>query len=446
MNPERATTKTRMGGVIDSVTVEPGWDRWQATLAKQNTTQEARADRAMLGLSADRPVVMSGHQPIVFHPGIAAKLAALMIAAERTNSEALWVVPDQDAVDPLEIRVPNGHGESLMAETIRLGPATPNGVAAASLRAARAIDTDLPPVVEPLVERLLAYADEPTLARQVALATIPLAAEWLGVGTPTIVFASELMHTHGVRGIIDKMIGDPLGAISAYNDAVRAHGDAGVRPLSIDAGRVELPLWRARSDSPRVAVFADELDSIPEGELLPRGLVMTGGARRTLGELFIHGTGGWAYDKITERWLRDWFGEPSAPIALVSATQRLGLSADGDPTDPDEAVWMAHHAKHDPAVLGDASAASEKQDLIERIRERKDAGGDPSSMFSQLQTLLRDYRARHEAELAEIDQRARAAKKHRAAYELAMDRTWAFVNFGSEDGLALTERVRSAMG
>ncbi|MCA9302896.1 MAG: hypothetical protein KC996_02110 [Phycisphaerales bacterium] len=434
------------GSTIDSVTIQPGWVDWEAALSHPNTSEEARADRAMLELPTDGPVVMSGHQPIVFHPGIASKLAALMVAAEQTKSGALWVVPDQDAVDPLLVRVPEGRGDSLRERTVRLGPMVVSGVASASLPSVQSIEMPLPEHLEPLRERLLAHAGEPTLARQVALATIPLAAEWLGVGTPTIVFASELMRTHGVRGILDAIERDAHAAVDAYNDAVRAHGDAGVRPLLAEGDRVELPLWRARRGSARVVVFADELGSIPEGELLPRGLVMTGGARRTLGELFIHGTGGWAYDKITERWLQDWLGEANAPIALVSATQRLDLFDGGDAIDPEEALWRAHHARHDPGLLGDDAAAAEKQLIIERINETKGSGGDPSELFAGLQRLLQAYRSEHADELAEIERRADNAKKHRMAYELAMDRTWPFVNFDRESGLALTERVRSAMG
>lgn len=444
MIPERHATKR--GTTIDSVVVEPRWEIWEAALlTHRNESDEARADRAMLGLSLDRSVVMSGHQPIVFHPGIASKLAALMIASERTNSEALWIVPDQDAVDPLAVRVPEGRGETLREQTIRLGPMLVHGVAAASQPAVRTIDTKLPDELETLRERVLEHADEPTLARQMALATIPLAAEWLGVEAPKIVFASELMNTNGVRRIVNEITQDPLRAISAYNDAVRAHKDAGVRELHIDDERVELPFWRAKVGHPRQAVYSDELDSIAHDELLPRGLVMTGGARRTLGELFIHGTGGWSYDIITERWINDWLSESGAPITLVSATQRLELLDGNDAIDPDAAVWNAQHAKHDPAMLGDEALADEKRSLVERIERCKESGDDPSALFSQLQTLLEHYRAQYSADLKSLEQIAADAQKHRASHELAMDRTWPFVNFDAESGLLLTERVRSSM-
>ena len=444
MSVQRSVSKT--GSAVDSVTIEPGWADWRARLEKPNTSEEALADRAMLAVPTDRPVLLSGHQPIVFHPGIAAKLAAMMIAAERSGSAALWIVPDQDAVDPMAVRVPQGFGGSLTEQTIRLAPPMPLGVASASLPSVKTIDEALPGILQPLRDRLLAHADEPTLARQVALATIPLAAEWLGVQTPMIVFASEMMKTLGVRGILEKIQQDPIGAISAYNNAVRAHPGAGVRPLIIDGDRVELPLWRSEMNTPRRAVFADELGSIPECELLPRGLLMTGGARRTLGELFIHGIGGWAYDKITERWLSDWFGSASAPITLVSATQRLELFETSEAVDPDKAVWRAHHARHNPAILGDAASAGEKRSLVERIGRAKGEGVEPSALFGELQRLLEGYRQRHADELARLDRLAGDARKNRDALTLAMDRTWPFVNFNAQGGYALSERVRAAMG
>lgn len=444
MNAQRQATKS--GSIIDSVVVDPRWDAWETAIENRNGSRAAHADRAMLGLEIDRSVVMSGHQPIVFHPGIASKLAALMIACERTNSQAVWIVPDQDAVDPLALRTPIGRGGTLSERTIRLGAMTHPSVAAASLPAVKQIGKDdLPTELLTLRERLLDHANEPTLARQAALATIELATDWLGVDTPRIVFASELMETIGVREIVSAMTSDPARAISAYNNAVRAHEDAGVRELRIEDDRVELPLWRVRDGASRQAVFSDEIESIPERELLPRGLIMTGGARNTLGELFIHGKGGWKYDQITEQWINEMLGESIAPMTLVSATQRLELLDESGAIDPDRAVWNAQHAKHDPAMLGDQQRADEKRSLVERIERVKQSGDDPSALFARLQGLLSDYRAQYAAQLDKLETIAQEAQRSRASYTLAMDRTWPFVHFDAESGLMLTERVRSMM-
>ncbi len=431
---------------VDSVVVEPAFDAWKQALESPKHTEHAAGDRALLGIATDRPVVMSGHQPAVFYPGIVAKLAALMHSAEQTGACPVWIVPDQDVVDPFVLRIPLGCGEDLQVNDVRIAGEVPALIPACSLGPTTDFVRDIPVQLEGLVERLHAYSFEETLARQCGHAIVELACAWLGVDMPTVVFASDLAATASFGALADAMHADPLACVQAYNRAAAMFPEAGVRALVIDGDRVELPLWRVQAGRVRQRVFADELGEIPCEERMPRGLLMTAVARSALCELFIHGTGGWAYDQVTEEWMRFWRDTELPPMAHVTATQRLDLGGNEAMLDPARASWEAHHARHTPAMVGDADAAAAKAKIVEQIKDHQRAGTDPFPAYAALHALLQRYRAANSEALRALEQQAAQAKVHRRAFELANDRTWAFVLFDEKCGQALMDRVRAAMG
>ncbi|MEM6334648.1 MAG: hypothetical protein AAF823_15050 [Planctomycetota bacterium] len=179
-----------------------------------------------------------------------------------------------------------------------------------------------------------------------------------------------------MRWIVERMLAEPMRCVRAYNAAVRAEReasgvDAGVRELVVEPWRVEAPLWRVGWMQRREAVWIDTADSAAvltledgtplhaAGEsldgvkgLVPRALLMTA-AVRARGDcgLFVHGTGGGAYDRITERWWRGWLGEEAGELApMVVATADVRLDAAGlavaDAAAVRRAVWGVHHARH----------------------------------------------------------------------------------------------------
>lgn len=425
------------------VTIEPAWAEWESALAEHNPDPARR----QLGIPNDRPVVFSGHQPVVFHPGILAKLIAQHEAARRTGAARVWIVADQDPVDLETVRVPVGRGEHLTSQTIQLLEAgsTPPGVPSASLPTMHIKDTD-DDRLEALVSHLRDCAHEPSLARQFASATIRLACDRLGIEMPQLIYASDLFRSDQMFSIAQRTIDDPESCARAYNTAVRAHPGARVRPLTIEDDRIELPLWGLRENRPRVPVDTDNIDDFGQGSLIPRGLLMSLLVRAHLGELFIHGTGGWAYDRVTHDWAKAWLGIELAPMALTTATQHLELGfSDDEAIDLDHAAWRLHHARHTPGMLGDHDRQAHKDELVEQIRVAKAEGSDPSKAFGELQRLLDAYRADHAQGLERLGEQVRRAQRMRDQIELANDRTWPFVLFSEEQLGELKRAVVDAM-
>ncbi|MBO6512909.1 MAG: hypothetical protein JJ974_02945 [Phycisphaerales bacterium] len=403
---------------------QPAIDQWARAFDPPRAQPLIQA-RTQLGLPVDVPIIASGHQPTVFHPGIIAKLIALDQLAKISGAHRLWIVPDQDIVDPALIRMPHGSGNDLEVRELRLGGSTV--VAPAALTAPIEMDPDLPQELESLAQWISGYEHEDSLAKQFSSAIIAMICEQLDLDQPTILYASELMDSVGSE-LLDPMLDDPKSAIRAYNTAAERYPDAGVRPLSIDTSRIELPFWRLGSDS-RSEVFVDpthphELD---RSRLAPRGLAMTAIMRLLLCECFIHGTGGYLYDQITTDWIQDWLGQPLAPIVGASADVYLDLELPETPS-VDHAVWRAHHARHTPAMLSDPAADAQKRELVGSIQDAKDLGDRPlaARRFRELQDLLGRVRKQHAQELEALDQAVEMARSSQHLLDLARDRTWAF--------------------
>lgn len=432
-----------------SITLRPDPVQWRGAIRQAVIPHPGADDRRALGLPIDRPIVMSGHQPTLWHAGILAKLLAAGELARAADAHAAWIVPDMDEVDPTTTRVPQGQGDQVRQRLVRIlsgdppGPGIPAG--ALPPRDPTPADLDL----SGLAEALTAFRDEPSMAMQVGRAVVRTACERFGLPEPTVISASDLRRTGVWAGLLRALTDDPRAGVEAYNAAARAHPQAEVRELAIDKSRVELPLWRLRPDLPRLAVFSDQIASIPPDQLRPRALAMTALVRASLADLFVHGLGGERYDRVTEQWLSNWTHAPQwqlGPTAAATADARpdLGLNP-ADLPDPIRARWLAHHARHDPAMLGDTQAARAKSDIVDLICALKEERKDAAPAFAELQSFLVAFRERHARRLGELDADADRADRLRAVRDLALDRTWPWPVLADSTLDDLHRQIRNAL-
>jgi len=420
--------------------VRPAGNRWPDLIRARWATHGLRAEttrfRQQLGLPTDTPIVATGHQPTMWHPGILAKYFAAEEAAHRTSGAAVWLIADQDAVDPFELRLPADDANgNLTAATHRLGPAPAPGVAAsqipasagaAPLNSAPALGA-LAPRIDRIARLYREHRSAPSAAAQAGAVTADLLRD-LGLDG-RLLYATALNTTDLFAKLIDSFRDDPDRTVRTYNAAVANRPHAGVAPLEHSEAnhRHELPLWRLRDNQPRERVYEEDLGGIPTHELAPRALLMTALLRLAGCELFIHGSGGAEYDLVTEDWVRTWLGVEMAPAAMATATLRLPIGTDApSQTDAEHAVWLAHHARHDPAALGDDGFADAKRRYVKLIEAEREAGGDPAALFQAMQQALRDYRAAHISELDQLEASAEQMQRRTGERDIACDRTWAF--------------------
>lgn len=414
------------------------------------------------------PVIMTGHQAEFWHPGILAKYQAAaevasQVAARGRQARVVWLVVDQDSNEPWKIPYPAFADGKLTravwtlpfrgglhaatafapdAPTCALPPIEPPVGHDAIHAAVQALRPALPHVaqgLESIAEALHAHQDAPNAARQVTAALCDLLSP--GMRPDSIRFATDLATTPEFAEIVEKIRADPVGCTSSYNAAAMAVPHAHVRPLILAPGRTELPLWRMPSamGQPRRPVFAEDMASIPIAQLAPRALLMTALVRRSFCNLFIHGTGGGVYDQVTQRWLAAWMPESSqslAPTAVVTATRYLDFPgpAPASPGEIERARWTAHHARHNPSVVGDDAAQQRKEELLTRLRTARARGESPADAFRALHHFLEKERAAHGPALATLDAAAASAQNDAARAAVVYDRTWSFPLYGPIGG------------
>lgn len=399
---------------------------------------------------------MAGHQAGLWHPGILSKRFAIeAIAAqqgdqqgeqqgEQHRAQPAWLVVDQDDNDPGEIAFPtktDGRwrrvSTTLRPKRDRPPPGTPTGGAPAFKprpveRLEPTTETGVRHALFAAHDALAAHADAPTAAQQAARAVDDL----LGDRMPCVT-ATELSETELFRSVVADIADQPDSCRDAFNHAVSQHPRSGLRPLR----EGELPLWRVADTGPRRS--ANTRDDVggnhADTGVLPRGILMTLLARLAGCDLFLHGTGGLAYEPAADAWLELWRpasleGITPAPFAGITADLRLPLSPEGVPTAADaaRAHWLAHASAHSPALLGDDDAEQEKQRLLKEIGSLPRRHPGRAAAYVALHELLAATRHNHDAELQAVRDRAERMHDAYRDRDVLSARDWPFVFYSTE--------------
>jgi len=331
-----------------------------------------------------RPIIMGGHQPELFHPGVWLKNAALDAYARQVGGTAVNLVVDTDRCGRVTAPVPIGTPESARIEDVPFD--------AFSVEAA----WEERPVVDPecfatfgdRASRLLA----PLVPRPILRGWWPLAVArvrashrlGLGIaqarhvleerfGLETLELpVSEMMRLPTVMVFVGWLLAHARQLHSAYNEALALHRrerrirgrgrpmpDLVVRHDS-SGEWIEVPWWMwSREDPRRRRVYAQtapggvlalsdletlrvELPIAPDTSpskwvdalsrmeehsirLRPRAIVTTLVSRLLVADVFVHGIGGAAYDPITDHVVRCLVGSDPPRHAVVTGTLRLPL-------------------------------------------------------------------------------------------------------------------------
>ncbi len=439
-----------------AITLEPDGAGWAGAIreAWARLDDRARTFRGEVGLPTDRPVVMTGHQAELWHPGILAKWFAAEAAAAEAEGAAVWLVADQDTNDALAIRAPlTDDGGSLVGRTIHPArPAAeiptglaPPGHAAEPAEVDRLATGDVAARFGHAIGALRSGARASTAAGQAQTALRELLGELFAPSAE--VWATRLGVTTLFGKLVRTMRDDPAAMARAYNESAAESMGAGVAPLDVSRGRVELPVWRVGWGRPRERVYADHLGGIDPAELAPRALLMTAMVRLAGCELFVHGTGGAAYDRVTERWIERWLGERLSPAALATADLPLDLpGANVGEQDVARARWRAHHARHAPEEAGRDDLAAAKSSLVERIRGAERGAEVRASLFREMHRLLADYRAADRDALEAIDAEAERTADLARSAAVARARDWSIALYDRRDLRALRRSIRERFG
>ena len=321
-------------------------------------------------------IVMSGHQPELFHPGVWFKNFALAQLGKQLNCIAINLVVDNDVCGSAAIRYPAlaNNGESVSVGTIPLVAPGPN-VPFESRRiddldffgsfADRAATAIAPLVKDPLVRRVWEQLDEvkdcvaaePLLGRAIAMGRHRTEAQF---GLRTLeVPVSRIAASKSFAVFAASIIFEIERFQTAYNNALAEYRTVhGIRSaahpvpeLVAENGWLEAPFWVWQPDAPKrkrlfvklsnttISVtdregwessleldkFAQQFSGLTDGGVLirPRALITTMYSRLVLSDLFIHGIGGAKYDQLTDVVASRFFGSAPPSIVTISATMKI---------------------------------------------------------------------------------------------------------------------------
>jgi len=351
--------------------VDPNPEEWDARLQEFDgelfgqLLVELRGEfKEELGLPINKKIIVVGHQPTLFHPGIAAKFIAATQFAKQVNGVIVHLVVD------------HFDGDVGLAEV----PCIENGIASVSKKRLAQTIAGLPLIEQPRAEvmtdseigQCLSDAEGQHAAAQFAHAMQLCMSPYAEVDYTF--FSSELMKSSFGEKFINSMQEHGAECRDAYNRAVFNHPEADIAMFEED----ELPLW-----------------DTPNG-MYPKALLLTALARVGFADLFVHGHGGATYDVVMEEWVRNWLGIKLDNAVAVSADLRLDLKVN--------TIERARQLYSVPSAI--------EQDIINTVNSievAKPYSRERKKLFDSLQSMRAEHGVRPDVQL--IKQSVKVANK-----------------------------------
>ena len=326
-----------------------------------------REARAFVGHREDVPLVATGHQCELHHPGVWVKNAVACAAATACGGVAYHFAVDTDAPKHLKLRWPGGFDRPITDDarlhaapwTGLLEPPSPAHLETLLDAAAKA---EAGGTISPLVGDVLGQCRSFLVDQRDAVAPLDLPAmtanaqhklDWsLGLDYRELLL-SGVLEGEAWAAFVCHVAADATNFARAYNAALAEYRagagiDAGSdRPMpDLEIGEeVELPFWlddlnngtrrrasvRRRGDGYELAAgFAFGRDADPRSLLLflrrnrlrltTRALSLTTFLRLCVCDLFVHGIGGGHYDQVADRLIASHFGIDPPGFAVATAT------------------------------------------------------------------------------------------------------------------------------
>jgi hypothetical protein len=433
-------------------------------------------------LSPDAPLIVMGHQPVFFHPGIWIKFFLLTGLHARCGAEGIYLNCDHDAAWPIAAEVPAAAaGLTRRSETLldlpddvplEAAPLPSEEVwGAFCARVRRHLGTLAVPAIRERFETFAALASQvragaTTLAEFLAGARRTYEAQSSPPGYLELT-VSSLSDTREFAAFALHLMQDPLNFRTRYNSSLeeyrrvhRLRSAANPFPNLEEAeGFQEAPFW-ALHEGRRVRLFVRkdgdrlrlrwpgaapvDLPAGPAGlealrasgpRLRPKALTLTMFGRLCLGDLFLHGVGGGRYDRVTDAVVTDVFGCAPPPYVVATATLALQLAGDGAPVEDRRVLERrVMDLRHNPErYLNSPSEAErrlvdEKWSLIKTIEQMR-PGPERRAATHRIREVNAQLAARVADEIQRVEVRLAALDGSSAALEAASFRGYPYFLF-----------------
>ena len=325
----------------------------------------------------DQPIVMSGHQPALYHAGVWYKNFVLSELANRTNAIAINLVVDSDLSENQAIRCPDLNATPIRTQSVAIDkPAAvipfeqrlvqdssfffelPNRIAKVlTLANETSIAKRLWPEVIQSYHELAKSDPAPALGATIAagrhrfeqsvgLRTLEIPVSELSQTTAFATFAAAIFDRAAkFRDIYNQVLAE-------YRNVNRIRSSSHPVPALEQTGDwTEVPFWVSSDQTPgrqrlfiRTRVDTFELSDrkqfnqvLPKADFIPafkqlstlgvairpRAISTTTFCRLLMSDIFIHGVGGSKYDQLTDAISQRFFGYRLPEFLTVSATFHL---------------------------------------------------------------------------------------------------------------------------
>lgn len=407
------------------------------TLARQELLAESEG----LPGQSSGPLILSGHQPELSHPGVWIKNFLLCGLARKTGGIGLNLIVDNDTLKSASLHFPaftEGNASSVRLESL----------------AYDLFSGEMPfeerPILDPELfrsfparskalwqnwgyEPLLASAwrEAKTIRDAFVASRLDCERAWGCHNRELLV--SRLSQSNAFQRFARHILADLPRFAGVYNEAIRSYRRAnGIRSRSHPAPELadgEAPFWELTGpEGKRQRATA----ASNPAALRPRALTLTLFARVCLGDFFIHGIGGGKYDEVTDQITLHYFGLEPPAYQVLSATLHLPL-----PTFPatGESLQRAERRVRDlhwnpqfhlEKNRSEANAlAASKEQMIRSEPPRSDRQ-IRRAWFRSLQQATRDLRPFVAAQVPEAEMSVQRIREELAANRILARRDYSW--------------------
>lgn len=454
--------------------------------ARELLVADAREATSRLGLSAsgtsEGPVIVTGHQPDLYHAGVWIKNFALQRVVNQCRGLGIDLVVDTDTYESVGVTAPClsprvtrckqelavGGEDSCFVCTAVPSAQRLEGFCAATASA-------LATLPSPAIGRHFdAFCDalRASACKSANLAEFITGARRRYEGDLTHYLelpVSDLACTVVFRRFAADILLGASRFAEAYNAELAEYRTlngirSGAQPfpdLQVAPEEIESPFWVLTSDG-RVPAFVRQATNgvrlvwsqgavfLPESigaaasvleeagvALVPRAVTLTLFARACVADLFIHGIGGDRYDRITEGVARRWWGITLPAYAVASLTMYLPLGATAV-SDSDLAAIDAQLRRltHNPdEALGEVTfdSAEERRAVLARVEEKRELieaisvpGADRKALGLRIKALNDELSVLVEPLAEELRAHRAALESQQRDAEVLTDRTYPF--------------------
>lgn len=398
--------------------------------------------RQFLGHSDDDvPLVATGHQTELHHPGVWAKNALIDAVATKLGGWAYHFAVDTDAPKHLSLRWPDPDGSPGGSEPLTddpaartgrwsglLDPPTPAHLARIAEEFGRAAaGWDFRPLVPDFLASLRRLSLESTNLSS-ALTNALHELDWnLGLRhhallvSPVCESEPYLVFVHHLLARADRFAADYNGSLAEHRREYKIRSPGRPMPdLTVTVDRCEVPFWlddlstggRSRAavtragdtwaivppgDAKAAAADAFRFDPAADGwdaagrllawlrrhglRLSPRALTLTAVLRLLAADQFVHGIGGARYDQVLDRLICRHFGTDPPRFAVTTATLYF-------PAAVGQARACVPCVRHEGHRLRHSVLGADKLRLVEAIAAAPRRSPERAALFHTLHDRL----------------------------------------------------------